>query len=112
MKYLEYFRQRQQAAVTSAALHRADSELLDLLGQMLAFDPRRRISAKQALRHPWLSSLADDFADDPLSGLTADLALLDIEFDDVAACDLRAFLWREIRAFHPDIGPCPRRSSE
>lgn len=35
-------------------------EGLDLLEQLLAIDPRRRISAKDALRHPYLAEFAED----------------------------------------------------
>ena len=34
-----------------------DSEGLDLLGKMLAFDPAKRISARQALTHPYFRDL-------------------------------------------------------
>lgn len=33
----------------------ASSDALDLLAKMLTFDPARRISVRDAMRHPWLS---------------------------------------------------------
>jgi len=35
-----------------------DEQLLDLLGSCLTMDPACRLSAEEALRHPWLNSLA------------------------------------------------------
>lgn len=33
----------------------AGPDALDLLSRMLTFDPARRISVRDAMRHPWLS---------------------------------------------------------
>ncbi|CAN0483267.1 unnamed protein product, partial [Discosporangium mesarthrocarpum] len=33
----------------------ASEQALDLLKRMLTFDPARRISVRDAMRHPWLS---------------------------------------------------------
>jgi serine/threonine protein kinase len=35
-----------------------DPQLIDLLGKLLAIDPRQRITAKQALRHPYFNDLS------------------------------------------------------
>ena len=37
----------------------AEPAAIDLIDQMLAFDPRRRITVEQALSHPYLASLHD-----------------------------------------------------
>jgi len=36
---------------------------IDLMLRMLQFDPRKRISVQDALRHPWLASLLDETVD-------------------------------------------------
>ena len=33
----------------------ASADALDLLSKMLTFDPARRISVRDAMRHPWLA---------------------------------------------------------
>ena len=33
-----------------------DRQFLDLLQRIFVYDPRRRITAKEALRHPWFST--------------------------------------------------------
>lgn len=38
----------------------ASEGAVDLLGRLLQFDPRRRISVVDALKHPWLAQLHDD----------------------------------------------------
>lgn len=41
---------------------------VDLLGRMLQFDPRRRISVEEALAHPWLAQLHDEAAEPAAQG--------------------------------------------
>lgn len=41
---------------------------VDLLGRMLQFDPRRRISVQEALAHPWLAQLHDEAAEPAAPG--------------------------------------------
>ncbi|KAL6777617.1 MAPK3 [Auxenochlorella protothecoides x Auxenochlorella symbiontica] len=41
----------------------ASKQALDLMERMLQFDPRRRISVDDALRHPWLAALHDEAAE-------------------------------------------------
>lgn len=43
-----------------------DAEAIDLLEKMLAFDPMKRITAEEALSHPYLASYHDP-TDEPVS---------------------------------------------
>lgn len=43
----------------------ANKQAVDLIDQMLVFDPTRRISVEQALEHPYLASL-HDLSDEPI----------------------------------------------
>lgn len=70
--------------------------LRDLLNQMLVFDPRRRISVADALRHPYLESLysLDDDPEyvDPFS----------FEYDGVDNLDkdtLKSAIWQEAQSY-------------
>ncbi|KAK2079649.1 hypothetical protein QBZ16_002044 [Prototheca wickerhamii] len=46
----------------------ASKGALDLLQRMLQFDPRKRISVDEALRHPWLAALHDEAAEPVAQG--------------------------------------------
>ncbi len=50
---------------------------LDLLDKMLQFDPRKRITVEQALKHPYLESLHDDAAEPAAPGWLSVNAAMD-----------------------------------
>lgn len=70
----------------------ASNLALDLLGQMLQFDPRKRCSVEDALSHPYLSSLHDP-TDEPVC-----LSKFSFEFDSpqVTKEQLKYMMWEEI----------------
>lgn len=41
---------------------------LDLMKRMLEFDPRKRITVIEALKHPWLAQLHDEGAEPTAPG--------------------------------------------
>lgn len=72
-----------------------------LLGKMLAFDPRERLSAAEALRHPYFAGLhVEDEREEPVfrgarfSG--APFVTLDTE-------DFRRLIFQEITSYHPEL---------
>ena len=75
---------------------------VDLLQQMLVFDPRRRISAAQALQHPYLQALHN--VNDEPSAPTFDFTF---EEQDVSENDLRGLIWNQLAKFHPELGAMP-----
>ena len=46
----------------------ADPLAIDLMEKMLTFDPRKRITVEQALKHPWLAALHDEAAEPAAPG--------------------------------------------
>lgn len=75
----------------------ASEQALDLLSQLLVFDPARRLSVRDALKHPWLASLhteADFVAPPPCP---FNFELCDLTLDHYLLAGLDA-----VRAFHPD----------
>ncbi|KAJ3303560.1 Mitogen-activated protein kinase [Kappamyces sp. JEL0829] len=77
----------------------ASPEALDLLDQFLQFDPARRISAEDALRHPWLEAYHEE--DEEL----AHSEHFDFGFEKLSSIDeLRMLISKEImeyKASHP-----------
>ncbi|KDD76079.1 protein kinase-like protein [Helicosporidium sp. ATCC 50920] len=70
----------------------ASAQALDLLGKMLQFDPRRRVSVAGALAHPWLASLHDPAAE-PTAKATFCFDFEDQELDEIA---VRRLVWEEM----------------
>uniref|UniRef100_A0A8C1XQY9 Mitogen-activated protein kinase n=1 Tax=Cyprinus carpio TaxID=7962 RepID=A0A8C1XQY9_CYPCA len=86
-----------KAAEPLAALYpQAEPSAMDLLGAMLQFDPRERISACQALTHPYLAKYHD--ADDEPVCVPA----FDFEFDQqpMGKEQIKEAILAEIQDFH------------
>ncbi|KAL7155351.1 hypothetical protein ABFS83_03G069300 [Erythranthe nasuta] len=76
----------------------ADPLAIDLLGKMLVFDPTKRISVSEALRHPYVAALCDGRFD-----VTAEVEVGDLEIDeDLGAEMIREMMWKEILHYHPE----------
>lgn len=65
---------------------------LDLLKKMLQFDPRRRISVDEALRHPWLASLHDSEAE-PSAPAPFKFGFEEDKLDET---EVRRLVWEEM----------------
>lgn len=65
---------------------------------MLQFDPRRRISVEQALKHPWLSQLHDEAAEPSAPGPFK----FDFEEQELDETAVRRLVWEELRHYHPE----------
>jgi serine/threonine protein kinase len=77
----------------------ADPDALDLLGKMLAFDPKERITAAEALAHPYFQQLHDPQDEPEFHGARFDgTAFLNCETDD-----FRRLIFNEIQQYHPEL---------
>lgn len=73
----------------------ANPKAVDLLEKLLQFDPKKRPSAEEALRHPWLASLHDE-ADEPTAEEHFEF---EFEEEDLTVEDIRILVYREVQLF-------------
>ncbi|KAH9965035.1 kinase-like domain-containing protein, partial [Lactifluus volemus] len=78
----------------------ADPQALDLLEQMLSFDPTTRITVPDALEHPWLAAY-HDVNDEPICAQKFD-RWRDIEGLETIE-QFRTALWAEINDFRREV---------
>lgn len=70
---------------------------IDLLQKMLVFDPSKRISVFEALRHPYMSQLYDPNMDPPVQ------VPVDLDIDEDWGEDMiREMMWKEMVHYHPE----------
>lgn len=64
INFLQTLRGHVEQEPLSSRLQDVNPQALDLLTRMLAFEPSKRISAEEALQHPYLHSYKDDIAEE------------------------------------------------
>ncbi|KAL6220609.1 hypothetical protein ACLB2K_008365 [Fragaria x ananassa] len=75
----------------------ADPLAIDLLQRMLVFDPTKRITVSEALRHPYMSGLYD-----PRSNPIVHVPInLDID-ESLGEHMIREMMWNEMLHYHPE----------
>ncbi|KAI6125445.1 kinase-like protein [Pisolithus croceorrhizus] len=84
----------------SRLLPAADYQALDLLQRMLSFDPLSRITVREALSHPWLSTYHDD-SDEPECANKFE-KWKDIEKLETLE-EFREAIWNEIQDYRLDV---------
>lgn len=79
----------------------ADPLALDLLQRLLAFDPKDRPTAEQALAHPYFKGLAKVEREPSCQPITK----MEFEFERrrVTKEDIRELIFREILEYHPQL---------
>ncbi|AES70610.1 mitogen-activated protein kinase 7 [Medicago truncatula] len=74
----------------------ADPLAMDLLQKMLVFDPTKRISASEALQHPYMADLCDDQWRNPHPQVPVNLNI-DEDWDNKI---IREMMWNEMLHYH------------
>lgn len=90
----------------SALVHRlqclypkVEANLIDLLSQLLQFDPRKRPSAVKALEHPYLAA----YREAPEENLPKPEIEMDFEKQAPSKEELRQLVWQEVTRYHPEL---------
>ncbi|AAS53390.1 AFR019Wp [Eremothecium gossypii ATCC 10895] len=97
---------RYRRASLRAVIPHANPLGLDLLQRMLVFDPRRRITAADALRHPYLATYHDPRDEPDGTPIPASFFDFDHHKDKLTTRDLKRMLWDEVfRDTHAPVRP-------
>ena len=73
---------------------------VDLLKRMLVFDPDKRISVDQALKHPYLASL-HSVIDEPTGEIVDDFDF-DFELYSLTIPEYQELIYEEIKLYHSE----------
>jgi serine/threonine protein kinase len=96
----------QQAGIPFSKLFPdAGPEAIDLLTKLLDFDPSKRPTASQALRHPYFQALHEP-CDEPILGHLGEgeTNLVDqLQLENATIPELRREVFREISKYHPEL---------
>lgn len=79
--------------------YKGETDAMDLLMKMLAFDPATRITIEQALEHPFLESLHNE-EDEPVADFTFHF---EFETEELSRERVQELIWAEIRDLHPHM---------
>ncbi|CAI5756560.1 unnamed protein product [Candida verbasci] len=83
-----------------ANCNHVEPEAIDLLAKLLVFDPKKRISAAEALTHPYMEPYHDP-TDEPICETKFDWSFNDA---DLPVDTWRVMMYSEILDFHQSIG--------
>jgi len=100
-KALEYIKslKKQPKIPFSKIFPTANPQAIDLMEKMLVFNPHKRISVDEALKHPYLKGLHNPKAE------VSSPKPFDFEFEKVEMTKdvLKEFMWEEILQFRPEL---------
>uniref|UniRef100_A0A453F3C2 Protein kinase domain-containing protein n=1 Tax=Aegilops tauschii subsp. strangulata TaxID=200361 RepID=A0A453F3C2_AEGTS len=99
-RYLSSMRKKELISF-SHKFPNADPLALDLLQRLLAFDPKDRPTAEEALSHPYFKGLAKVEREPSCQPITK----MEFEFERrrVTKEDIRELIFREILEYHPQL---------
>merc|ERR1711988_945391 len=78
---------------------KASPEAVDMVDKLLKFNPAERLTADQALKHPYMEAL-HNVNDEP----TATKFKFDFEKDDITEDELRVLIWNQLKDSHTELG--------
>jgi len=109
-KALEYIKslEKREKIPFSQIYPDANPLAIDLMEKMLAFNPHKRISVDEALRHPYLAGLHN-----PRKELDCKVPF-DFDFEKIEMTKevLQDFMWEEIYHFRPELRKDPAPKTE
>lgn len=76
-----------------------ESSAVDLLARLLVFDPRKRISMKDILSHPYFKEVRQPDKEK----VEDEKIAMDFEDEDLTFARLRELFVKEIQEYHPDL---------
>lgn len=79
----------------------APPDALDLLSRLLCFDPAHRLSAAEALDHPYVAAYHEPALEVEAGEDVLSAGPLEPPAGDLPPSVLRALMWREVLLFHP-----------
>ncbi|KAK8881766.1 hypothetical protein M9Y10_044402 [Tritrichomonas musculus] len=80
-------------------ISRGTKEEIELIKKMLAWNPAKRITADDALEHPYFNALHDPF-DEPI---TFPIEAFEFEREDITENEMRKYIWDEVDLFRESI---------
>mmetsp|Transcript_22984 Transcript_22984/g.58378 ORF Transcript_22984/g.58378 Transcript_22984/m.58378 type:complete len:371 (+) Transcript_22984:133-1245(+) len=101
VEYIKSLPKREKASFKKM-FPNSNQQAVELLEKMLVFDPSKRVSAAEALAHPYMEAL-HNVNDEPV----AEAFQFDFEKAGVTELDLKRMIWEQMAHHHPEVGDPP-----
>jgi serine/threonine protein kinase len=100
-QYLKTLPYRPKSDLASLLPPDTETSAIDLLERLLCFDPTKRITAEQALKHPYFYSLDDD-NDMPITRAAYELYKT-VDMDEISSSDIRELVFNQCIKFNESV---------